>query len=168
MIVKAIILFIFCFITKAKTSNQKYYQEANLDSYEIQEESTSYNSTLQCCIYCSQGECCEGAIFDGNSCQLLQNVHLTTNSVLTKAWVNSEIVQRGTILDKVLIFTGEPANESLISELIDFRTQTSCQTKLIFPKPIKHAFGGKINEKVDTYACMHACWGIPQLEAGCA
>ena len=68
---------IFAFVVISKTFALKYFQQSNLDYYDIQEETTTLSSNLQCCIYCSQFDCCEGVIYVGNTCQLLQNVKLS-------------------------------------------------------------------------------------------
>ena len=138
---------IFAFVVISKTFALKYFQQSNLDYYDIQEETTTLSSNLQCCIYCSQFDCCEGVIQVGNTCQLLQNVKLSSSNQQTLAWIDSSIVSRGTILDKILMITGEPFDQSMTGELIDFKDQKSCLTNLTFPKPLKAAYYGQISKQ---------------------
>lgn len=56
-------------------------------------------------------------------------------------------MERGTTLDKVLIINGDPETESMATELIDFKTETSCVPKLRFPKPLKKPFGGHLSDR---------------------
>ena len=103
---------------------QKSYQRANTNFYEIQEITDTLNSSLQCSMYCSQSECCEGTKFNEiKNCKLLKNIHLSSNTTDNRAWVNSDIVKRGTKLDKILIFNGDPAVESMVTELVDFKVE---------------------------------------------
>ena len=130
---KALLVSYLVCIILIQAQNLRYFQQANLDYYEIQEETDTLKSDLQCSIYCTQGHCCEGSIFDGNSCKLLQNVYMSQNPSQTRAWIDSEIYSRGLVTERVLMITGDPSVDSLVAELVDLKTQTSCLANITYP-----------------------------------
>ena len=157
---KTLLGFYLSYITLCQAQNSRFYQLTNLDYYEIQEETETLKSPLQCCIYCRQGHCCEGAIYEGPVCKLLQNVQLSKNQSRPEAWIDSDILSRGLATDKVLLITGDPKEESKVAELVDLKTQVSCLT-IEFPIELESAFGGQLSQ-TDLLICGGVNQGITQ------
>ena len=157
---KETLLAFYLSLTLCQAQNSRFYQYTNLDYYEIQEETDNLKSLKQCCIHCTQGHCCEGAIYEGQVCKLLQNVQLSKNQSQTQAWIDSDILSRALITDKVLLITGDPKEDSKVSELVDLKTQSSCLTNITFPIELKSAFGGQLSP-TDLLMCGGSTEGIP-------
>ena len=153
---ETIFLFVYLitFVETSASDSSLKYKATDVAYYGVREETTSLKSDMQCCIYCSQSQCCEGVIFDEptKTCKVLYGIkEVSTALVQEKAWILTTLPKPK--FDKFLLSTG-----SSVAEIVDFDKKTSYPTELTYPLNVWYAFGGQItNEKM--LFCGGGKWG---------
>ena len=139
---KTLTLFLILNLTLVLGFRTKNYQKAKIISSDVIKESPSPLYELQCSSICMHEFACEGFKFEEDKvCKPLKNIKTqATDSIESKdGWIDSEM---NAIKTKLLVMTGQPVENGIKTEVIDFLDPKNHCISTDFPLALFDSTGG--------------------------